>query len=519
MKKIRSRISIVILCICITLLLCTSLLVFFHFENSGIAFAADTNTTNVEGLAKSYTDSDTINGMQKSIREYPSALYQTKARISGGKLVIDGDDPIVNIIPRAYFVERSEHIYIGKEYGFFINSHAQSATSKNNIIEVLVFDITTNTDLEKTTDRLIVRVEPIFQYYYGYVIGTETNISYNETSLNINYNISSTANYIVPLPNNNKFEQYNKYFLKDISFGATLYNEQELNTINTQYQPEQDDGAFIIMYDYMYKGVKHNKKGFDENNKEIASNSVDLALNAVGSILGIVGMLTAPPISIIVGGLGIGLSIGSAAFDIQNIATKTNNLPPTEIIAEKGKITATCKYTTRREQLAHYVDEKTKKPALTKAAAIIIEGKDDSEEGNLWYNVGSYAEGYFTISDSATINPWYTRYIQDIALSVVDRNGNEHIKHGIGTSTHMLREPIYKEVKMGEDKTLSFLPDGDNFVKFTPQFNGTYNLSFDKTFDFVVTIKEGLNGSPAEIIPQNGAYAYNFAKGKTYYLQ
>ncbi|MDE6060797.1 MAG: hypothetical protein K2G31_04945 [Clostridia bacterium] len=517
-NKMKSKISIVALCMCIALLLCTSIFVFFHFENTNVALAADTNTANLEELAKAYTDSDTIYGMQKSIREYPSALYQTKARVSSGKLVIDGDDPIVNVIPRAYFVERGEHLYIGKEYGFFVNSYAQSSTSKNNIVEILVFDISTNTDLEKTTDRLIVRVEPIFQYYYAYVNGSEKYVVCQETLLSIDYSINSTANYIAPLPKQNKkFEAYDKYYLKDISFGALLQNEQELNTSNEQYQPEQDDGAFIIGQDYTYKGVWRDKDKLSDAADDLATSASALIVDTIGFAFGVASIFTPPPINYALGIFSCFTGFLAVGNDIQSIVDNANNLPPAETEVTSGKITAMCKYTTRREQLAHYVDEVTRKPALTKVATIIVEGNDD--KGNLWYNVGSYAEGCFTISDSATTDPWYTRCRQEIALSVVDKNGNEHINHGIGTNFHMLREPIYKEVKMGENKTLSFLYEGDNFFKFTPQFNGTYNITFDKTFDFAVTVKNGLTGNPVKITPQSNVYKYNFVKGKTYYLQ
>ena len=53
---------------------------------------------------------------------------------------------------------------MGDEDGYFIDTTQKA--NQNYLSNVMVFDITTNTDLTSTIDRVIVEVKPIFQYKY-----------------------------------------------------------------------------------------------------------------------------------------------------------------------------------------------------------------------------------------------------------------------------------------------------------------------------------------------------------------
>lgn len=527
MKKTSNRISLIVLSLCIFILVCVGIWAVIGTDFNNVAVAANIG---IEGLgprevSELYTDSDQIYGMQQTIREYPASLYRSQARVNRNKLEISGDDPIVNIIPREYFRLKGEHFYLGKEYGFFVNTQNQVFNSGNRISEVLVFDVVTNNDFDKTTSKLIVRVEPIFQYCYAYVTGNEDYVVFQETNLSIDYNIASDKNYIVPLPNKNYvFEPYSKYYLKDICFGATLFNEQELNTIDAQYEPEQDDGSFIIRDDYMFKGVVRDEERSMQSTEDLGNSINNSLFSTISFGLGFAGALTPPPINMVCGALSLVFALVPTFHSYSDIVDSVNNLTPAETTVSSGRMRAECKYTTRRDQLAHYVDSETRKPALTKAATIIVQGDDNNF--NLWYNVGSYAEGYFTLADSAPKNPWYTRYIQEIVLSVVDVNGNEHVHQGHSSNTYWVHEPIYKEIGIEDNQTLSLLPEGNNYFMFEPQFDSEYILSFDKPYDFQVYVQDIETGVTEEVMPTEDTtpkdydrYKYVFKGRKKYNIQ
>ena len=49
------------------------------------------------------------------------------------------DNPIVQIVPRELFTHRGEYFYVGAEYGFYVDTRAN--TEAGNISTVFVFDI------------------------------------------------------------------------------------------------------------------------------------------------------------------------------------------------------------------------------------------------------------------------------------------------------------------------------------------------------------------------------------------
>ena len=65
------------------------------------------------------------------------------------------DDAIVNIIPKYYFVNECTELYIGKEYGFFINTYEECS---NYISTVLVFDIEYELNVKSTDQRAIISI-------------------------------------------------------------------------------------------------------------------------------------------------------------------------------------------------------------------------------------------------------------------------------------------------------------------------------------------------------------------------
>lgn len=149
------------------------------FGSMPVLVASATNKTPSVGY-DSYTDSDTLINSSYTIRDYVGTLHHSTVGWKDDMFYVTADDPIVQIIPRELFATKGEYLHIGKEYGFFVKTTAEVLdsnfeTSKldpyNNNVEVLVFDITTSTDIKniETPDLITVKIEPLFQYKYAYI--------------------------------------------------------------------------------------------------------------------------------------------------------------------------------------------------------------------------------------------------------------------------------------------------------------------------------------------------------------
>ena len=169
-------------------------LVITSASGSDLAYAASTDIQDTDNW-DTYTDSDYIGASGLTISQYPSLLYNTvgakfkyiqhELLCSTYELTVADDDPIVSIVPKECFRERGEHLHIGREYGFYVKTQAdayfngidKTESQYNNTVDVMVFDIEASDDLDVTIDRIIVKVEPLFQYRYGYIDSRESIVS------------------------------------------------------------------------------------------------------------------------------------------------------------------------------------------------------------------------------------------------------------------------------------------------------------------------------------------------------
>lgn len=105
----------------------------FLDTNNSIFAKAETQTTNeIINL-----NTDNIAGRDLTIRDYPTQLHATEARIivNNHCFELDGmgkDDPIVEIVPKNYFLSVGQKLEIGDEYGYYINTES----TNNRLYEV-----------------------------------------------------------------------------------------------------------------------------------------------------------------------------------------------------------------------------------------------------------------------------------------------------------------------------------------------------------------------------------------------
>ena len=155
---------------------------------------SDVTQSAASHLYDAYTDDDffvwenetyTIQEYSSSLKEYTSiigtnpglanlfgasAIYteEKEHAISYFSVEITGNDPIIEIVPKSLFMAEGQTLFIGREYGFFINTENDS---RSNILHstVLLFDITNQTNLPQTNDRLLFTVKVLFEMEYIYL--------------------------------------------------------------------------------------------------------------------------------------------------------------------------------------------------------------------------------------------------------------------------------------------------------------------------------------------------------------
>ena len=146
-------------------------------------------------------------------------------------------DYIVEIIPYTYFYEEIEALEIGNEYGFYIKTTKEENyyTSK-----VLVFDIEKDLNLIENNDRINYSITVLFNYNYIALLPDEKNLNYNEHFIDNEYNLEIVIPVCTAFTKPGvtppfDYEFSNDLYLKDISFAASLYNEQALNYGDNNY--------------------------------------------------------------------------------------------------------------------------------------------------------------------------------------------------------------------------------------------------------------------------------------------
>lgn len=332
---------------------------------------------------------------------------------------------------------------------------------------VMVFDISINTDLVATIDKVIMSVKPIFEYEY---IGLKSSVSILKINgYSLSYGISE--NRVIPYPTvmNGQSLAYDlpsKYYLKDISYGASLYNEQELNRTDVGYNPYNDVGSYFTGYDYTYKG-KYTEYG------EFPTEDILWAIGDMASM--ILGCFDAIPfvgtITATIGTIYDYATLGNSLINIGKDIYYNVNGYAAEV--ESGELSATSFYNNRDDQLAFYKD-KDNKPYMVKTAAIAI---NTSAEKSMWYGKDDNTTAYFSIGHSALNGqkPNYTRLMREIALKVVDSSQRE-VKTASSYYEYYLREKVVKPLGLNRTIFANILPSGQNYFIFTPKYNGQYTF-------------------------------------------
>lgn len=183
----------------------------------------------------------------------------------------------------------------------------------------------------------------------------------------------------------------------------------------------------------------------------------------------------------------------------------TYNAVEGEIKSTENKLTATCYYQNRDDQLKYYKDEKGN-PVLTKTATLVV---DSGTEKSIWYGVGDNVTAYFSIGHSALNGkiPNHTRFTNQLGLQIVSSNNDEVVAAGSTIISDSLREQETKTLTLDESSDIYMLPEGGDKFTFDAEFASDYNIQFDtdsnvdvivngqtyhgKNFDIDVSVRSG----------------------------
>ncbi len=446
-------------------------------------------------IINSYLSSDLINNTRYTIREYSNELLGSNCDISYTYIneneeyfVIDSnaDDLIVNIVPKQFFSSDTNKLMIGQEYGFYINTIYDN-NLKAYVSTVLVFDININANLNETIDKVITQIMPIFEYKYINLTENST-IKINGIEFKINGN-----GYIIPYPTidsnfNITYNMVNDFYLNDISFSGSLFNEQYLNYGDANYDATKDFGAFFTQFDYEYDGLYYKDGTFNlDGGSELLIDDVMVVLGAMKAV---------PIIGNYLSGLSeiydmISIASGNIDFVQKTIDSFINGT----LEQTSHKYKAQCNYINRDEQLQNYKDADGN-PLLIKNMSFKI----NSDKESIWYGVGNSLTGYFSINNGASngMAPYYTRFTNELAIKIVDSQGVIKTT-SIGVLTNNIYEPNIKEVNLEDEEEAYALSNGYDIFSFSFAFSSNYTITVNSNIE-VILIINGKSYKGKEII-------------------
>lgn len=490
----------------ILFLSCISILFLFNKNNYQVLAESTTEETDFS----QYVDSEyLINDTDKTIYDYvgkETSLIGSKSKIvvpednkAIVRLIENGDDDIVQIVPKVLFSSQGSNLTIGSKYGFFINTEKMG---NNFLSTVLVFDTTFITDLNESTDVVSIKVKILFEQKYAYLKSSENSFVHDVylKKYFFSYEISDDLVVLAPthvLEDANThyivvdYNSSNDFYLKDISMGIALYNEQDKNYGDVGYNPYTDVGSYITSYDYysrgMYKTTQDKYYHYNEDNINEIKNNINTGLN----LLGVIKLI--PKYGKYIGA-GIDLLKSPAILDSWFPSVEpipTDDLSSFVTYADDGtaRMTINSYYQNRDDQLSHYFDNDGM-PIIVKSATIPFNAISDK---GVWYGVSDYARTDFRINHSAlNDNANYTRLISEIGFKVVNTNDNSIVKFCTQTSHFNLREPVYKNINLEEDNGVFLLPNGHNYFRFNALYESDYQLSLDNSNDVVVKVNNNI---------------------------
>ncbi len=435
-----------------------------------------------ENVYDSYTNSDGI------INSYSNDYF--------GEYYLDDnytitDDPIVTIVPKSLCFTLGEHIYIGKEYGFFIRVFVDTINPNDYAADIMVFDIIHTTPNFTTNETGAAKIKPLFQYRYR---AAEPDSFASDVD-------PSLSRVVIP----HLHYDYAEYFLKNVGVKFTLDNPTALNPGDSGYDPLQDNGAFMIQTRVNVSGVGAKKK----NNSFVA----DTVLFTLGFV----------PI------VGPAISVGSYVYGLYNGFGNNNYFYTRAETIENNELNISTLKTNSTDQIAAYGN-------LIKSQSITLDSDNDSPR--LIHVGGGYVEIKYVIARKSGSSYNKIRITTSISVSVVEDNTSlllgqeigDIVDYGRATGTY--ETGSYKRLDniSLNGGTSATIPSNNqtNIIRIIPRVSGSYTLTTYGSYgDPNFRITNATTGATSILADddidgannRNATLTVNLVAGNIYYLE
>ena len=489
------------------------------------------SSNNLDDICRDYTATEMPNGL--SVKKYAenaawfysrvpqiaSAISITRTMDSGDyfqngcvysgarnivvDVVISADDNITKIIPKQLFTKVVNKLYVGKEYGFYINTFLEKdrlkssvilfdVSAQNSVVDDYIFSITTNV-IMRAEYHYVTNSDPKFKF------NGKTDTDYEHYCNSFTFKNGLTDAVIPSIRSYTESEPVvgdTKYcFLyiqpildvRDISYGATIQNANSLNYGDERYNIDNDYGYFFIGNEYEFSASK--KKGQDILNGiwKVIDGSVSLVIGDVESkFIKEAWNIISTASSIIEVGEGLDEILSGPM--IYNATNKNYDYQNMHI------------HNTRNAQKEAYGN-------LVKASAITINTFGDDK---IYFYDNDYAKGTYTFSH--TDKPSGKEYSQlnvCVAMKIVE-NGKENV-HVSNNTTFDISQQETHTLNVMQEHGYYMLPNGTMKFTVNPEFGGEY--VFDVANNDVELF---LNGNIQT--PINGKYTLDLRGNLVYYI-
>ena len=413
-----------------------------------------------------------------------------------------GDDNIVKIIPKELFTYANQKLYIGKEYGFYINTEVNN---NYNLSTVIIIDVI-HSEQVNNDYSLSVTLKPLIQLDYYYVEqpnGLVVSVKNTDGSISSVYSCSvmlkNVSNAVIPMVRYGSkpsasdpipygiFLESESFCVSDISFASNIYNVNTLNQGDDGYNIDDDYGYFFTSNSYRFSSTRKRNDKWQSGIHQIASSAVSFGLGFVP-------------------GLGDLLSINNLFFDIREGAMMLSESGYYNESNDNYYCTDSNFPTTRDTQKERF-------GRLLKSSKMLI-NSDDSDR--IFFRSGDYATGVFHYSHTDKPNGGveYNRISLNVALRIVKFTDNQ-----IETTAYVSNDILFD---INEPEVSSATFKGNNRFynagiafhqfRFNPQYTADYVISVSP-YDvdvYIDNVRQTL---------QNGKCKKRFSQGSSHIIK
>lgn len=397
---------------------------------------------------------------------------------------VNGDDPIVLIIPKQIFWSVNSGTYIGKEYGFYFNTIEQ-----NNFFntDIFVFDFVTSSNL--LTGEFFYKVVPLFVSKYGY---------------------SNSTGFVRP-KDSTKVDYSNEYALNNVSYAFSVFNDNKPNYGSENYNKATDSGAIIRQTRYNMDGLIYGTTDW-----ETASNQIIDVL--VGSILETsIDLLVGSDPTGVVNAIFAAIKIAETAAEIGQIVNGMYIYDVVDNIINNDLNIITYPDKNSYELSQAYI----RTLSITASNSIAYRAKHlytDPDSGQT-IERNNYSEGVLLLQDVG--DP--TRILSAISLNVVKfiENGSFQV---IDSSVRCSDDLKYasneiEEITCENIESIYLYPNCKTNFVFTPDYSSYYNFNHDQSAGYAYRIYKIISNQEQDIYLGNNLQSIYLDKDTNYYIE